>query len=478
VEIALYCLATLAWVPLIVALYPWPRGQRGDRRWHAFCAAWKEAAEALGLRFGKGDKPGLVKMLGRIDAFDIVVDTAIEANISVPQIELTRFQVFTFGAIPKNLTIERVPPHKRGKDDRRILIGDPRFDEEVSIYGDEIMVRALLDQRTRAMLVEHVANNGFIVHNSTVYTAENSHVTNPSFLVTRVRAMLRLAEGLALADEHTAMRLLETALAEEIEPARQRAFHLLFAHFATHPEVQRAVPRILRDPNPLIRLLAAQAEGEAGLARVEAMAVDPEVPQDVRVVAYCYLVQFAGTHPDVRSMIERALATERTRIIATIIRFSGTVKCQALLPYVAHALDQTREPAIALACAEAVLSIGGPEVEPLLIRAMAWPDATVRVALVRALGKVGTARSVEVLLPHAQALLIDGVLKDAAKAALRDIRARLLNAESGCLSLVQGDDQRGALSLRVDEGGALSIARRDGSEVGALAISKDDARGA
>src|SRR5262249_6312686 len=158
-------------------------------------------------------------------------------------------------------------------------------------------------------------------------------------IVRRARSMLMLAERLRLHVSQLPDRLLGTARAEPMPIIRQRAFHLLFTHYSAHPSVRRKIELILRDPDPLVRLLAAQSEGPDGLVRVEAMAIDVAIPIEVRTIAYCYLVQFAAANrADVLELIHTALDDETPRLIETLVQFIGTLRAYPLANGVARAL--------------------------------------------------------------------------------------------------------------------------------------------
>jgi HEAT repeat protein len=445
----------------------------GDR-WSMFCAEWKSAANELGLDFGPSDQPGLVKLVGRVGEFDLVVDTANNTSRTLPVLEETRFQIFSFGKIPRDLHIERLQSsHKKRRDGpQRILIGDDEFDAAVAVYGDEMTVRALLDAATRAVVMERVVKQGSIVHGSTVFLSQIGHVAEKKEIIEKIEHLAGFGDRLRLDPSSLCEKLLSAARREPLTKVRQRAFHLLFANFSKHDALKRMIVEILRDPDPLIRLFAAQAQGEDGVARVEAIAIDPDIPPKTRIVAYCYLVQWVQ-RPDTRALIEQALVREPPMVAQAIIQFIGRIKCGALLDRVVTVFASAMDHGIVLACIDTLRELQDPSPEPYLIRALGWPDPETRTAAARALEQIGTIRSVEALLPLTQGFLVEPAVKEAARAALAAVRSRLSGAESGCLSLATGEEQRGALSVRIDCDGALSLQSDDR---GALSIeSADDA---
>jgi hypothetical protein len=107
----------------------------------------------------------------------------------------------------------------------------------------------------------------------------------------------------------------------------------------------------------------------------------------------------------------------------------------------------TTEAELGLALAEVLGDRGGAAAEPMLLNLLKADALEVKVASAKALGQVGTVRSVEPLLPFTQGLFADGALKDAARAAIRGIQSRLGEAQSGGLSVVDERVGEGALSL-------------------------------
>jgi len=94
--------------------------------------------------------------------------------------------------------------------------------------------------------------------------------------------------------------------------------------------------------------------------------------------------------------------------------------------------------------------------EPSLIDALGHRDGALRIAAIRALGVIGTARAVEPLLPLVRTGALAGDQGRAAGMAVRKIQSRL-RGEAGGLSLVDSGEGAGGLALAGAEG-ALSAA--------------------
>jgi HEAT repeat protein len=444
--------------------------------WRQFCDEWKRAAADLGFTFGPGNKPGLVKMYGSIDELDVVVDTSEDRSLNTPLLDITRLQVFTFGGIPKDLSITRLTHLQKQLGHRgRLFIGDRDFDDAIAVQGDETVVRALLDPKTRSLIKKCVGKLGVVVGDSTVYRVENGHVKHGDLIRDRVRMMTELARLLIIDDDTLAERLLAAAESEPHLFARRRAYQLLFGKLFDRTATRRAIPMALQDRDPLVRAYAAGAMGSEGLPYLEGIATAAMFPAEARVAALSFLVRWL-TFDDARAerierVLDGALKNEISEVQSIIIRAIGAARAHVMLPSLAKHAPFEVVPAVARAYIEALWQLADPAGEPALIELLQHADLRVRISAARALGAVGTIAAVQPLLASSAGLLGSVELKDAARYAVKMVQGRLRGVEAGGLAVVDGEADRGALSVARESAGQMSLAHE--AESGSVAIAEE-----
>jgi HEAT repeat protein len=154
--------------------------------------------------------------------------------------------------------------------------------------------------------------------------------------------------------------------------------------------------------------------------------------------------------------VEAGLAEEPAPIAGAIARYLGQTDRRTFAPHIARRLKRAAEPTLILSCLLALERLADAEQERAIIPHLAHADLEIRVAAVNALARGGTLRSIEVLLPLANGILVDSTLKEQARRAIDAVRARAPNAEAGCLSIADGSAPSGALSMGADPG-ALAV---------------------
>ena len=105
--------------------------------------------------------------------------------------------------------------------------------------------------------------------------------------------------------------------------------------------------------------------------------------------------------------------------------------------------------------ADAIGAIGDATAESALLARLTVESTEARVAVINALGLVGSASAVDDLLPLTHGLAQPGSVKAAARGAIARIQSRLLGAAEGQLSIADLSQKAGTLSLS-DTQGALS----------------------
>ncbi len=321
-----------------------------------------------------------------------------------------------------------------------VATGDPLFDRNVRVQGPAALALALLNAPARqrvADLLQGVVPNlkGVMVSASVEHGMLEVEVWDDAFDPQGARLGCVLKNALAVARHLTApedaVRLLAGNLRKEREAGvRLQRLLTLVREFPDRLETREALLTARKDGSDEVRLRAALALGDEGLATLRALIEDGE----------------SGKAGDAQA----------ARAIATLGDLLPTARVKTLL---AQALGAGRKET-ARACLAALGRPGSRiDSEELLLRALADTEAEVAKAAAQALGQLGTIDAVGPLREHASALL-PSELRTAARQAVAEIQARLTGAEPGQLTLADG------------EAGALSLA----GEAGGLSLSEDRPR--
>jgi len=310
---------------------------------------------------------------------------------------------------------------------RDFEIGDRRFDEAVVVDAEKLLAFALLDAETRGILGDVVlARGAFERAGARLKSLRKGQMvaiclgepiaTRSKRLAEALRILLALGESLATPaaiEERIAANL-----ASEPEAAvRQRGLAALGAERPGHPATRNAARVALTDADEDVRFTAALTAGDEGLAVLRAIACDGSIRDATRARAIAAL----GTALD---------GAEAQRIL-----------CEAL---------RTNQKTT-IACLESPVLARMPQVEPVLIDALAHSSAVVREASAMALGRVGSAAGV-VALRKAESQ--GRLLRRTARDAVASIQSRLVGAERGQLSVAS---DAGELSLADDAAGRVTV---------------------
>jgi hypothetical protein len=235
-----------------------------------------------------------------------------------------------------------------------------------------------------------------------------------------------LSAVLEIARRLTAPAALELTAAEVLRretevPCRVNALKALLEEAPDHPATYEATRACLGDPAPEVRVEAALARSE-GRVVLRELAASAEAPDHVSARAVAAL-QAELTSAALADVLRTALARRR--------------------------------PLAAIACIEA-LGRRGPDDSPPLVRAIGYGDSGVALAAAVALGRVGATADVVVALREAEPRhAADRAVRNAARAAVGAVQARLEGAAAGQLS-VTGDDA-GRIALADEAGGRVAL---------------------
>ncbi len=416
------------------------RGVRASLFERRLLPAWQKAAERVGLTqvAESGDpSPGL---RGRWARLEVRMEGYLDDGR-----QGAHLVIGGFGHGEPGLLLRRKTALEPRSEPGDVLTGDPVFDNEVRVQGNAQLALAVLDAAVRPRLAEllrgHVESPGRAPVTVSALTFE------ASVLEVWIEKSGLVARAEKLSDQ------LAGVLAGVIEVARRLVAPLDLA--------ERLAENLRREPETGVRLQIVQRLGE--------------LPQEL--AAHKALRAARGDRSDeVRLQAALAVGEEGVETLLVLVRKSkddGTAARavaalgERLPPAEAEAALlralETGLGATARACLEALGRRGGPELERLLLRALAGDDPVVAVFAAAALGRVGTVEAVAAL--REEASIWRPELRKAARQAIAEIQARLTGAQAGQLSLAASE--AGALSLAQNEPGSLSLAE---TEPGRLSV--------
>jgi hypothetical protein len=416
----------------------------------------KSADNALVLR-AAATKLGLDYVPhGKSSGIDVLTDRNRGLSLSIcVGADATEFQIDGGGRWPWELcagTPHALSSIAGSSSAPYVRIGDPGFDANVRIRGDEEYLAARFDEKTRRVLRNFTDVGGTIAWGKVSLQWHATHLAKDD--VTGVaEAMMALAARLT-AHGSTPRLLADNATGDHDPAMRAHCLQLLHDKFADSDAAPRALEAALADRDESVRLLAATLDrGPKGLQVLRALVADARAEMKARVDALGRCVSIFG-YAEARESIESALTSASELKIAAVAA-AGDAADAAQLDRVC-ALAPSSDEALGKAVAAALGKIGDARAEGALIGLLAHAEIPVRVAAAKALWRCGTVRAVEPLLALTGGLL-HAELQEAARDSVRMIQARLVDADAGRLSVAPLDETAGAVSV-ASEGGEVSLA--------------------
>ncbi|HKV08718.1 MAG TPA: HEAT repeat domain-containing protein [Thermoanaerobaculia bacterium] len=354
--------------------------------------------------------------------------------------------------------IRREQPQLREMSE--IEIGDAAFDTLFFIEGPAPLVFALLDAEMRSLLLRVNVECRLEISIGALW-ADVSDPQVPGLLPLLLEVAGRLARPL-----NVVQGLARNAREDPEEGVRLRNLLCLVREFPRTLETLEALRNACSDPNPEIRLRAAQERGDAGRAVLLKFAGDPLEVDSVSAGAVSLLKRDLSFDL-MKTFLEQALRRRRFQTARICLEALGQSRDAAAVDLLAKVLAR-EQGELADAAAEALEKTGSPAAEAPLIRALERERPETRMAAVKALGRVGSPAAV-LPLKDAAERFPDRELRRATRQAIAEIQARLPGATPGQLSLTGAEE--GQLSFAEAEAGQLSLAADPGGQV---SLSEDE----
>jgi HEAT repeat protein len=398
---------------------------------------------------------------GRLQGHRVRVE---EVTTSAGKSSSTRTQVLVYGHLDPELELSaesgwaELTKIFTGGD---VKVGDADFDEWVRVKGPEVNALAALSEPARRAMEQLVGEGVTLKGGALKFTVAGRLVEDRSAfwggatrrtVLGRIQRAVDASERLSVPRGEIGVALARNALEDPVPEVRKRNLEALAAHYPHGPLARKAASKALEDGDPSVRFLGARlAGGDGGAAELGALASGTAIPPAVRVVALTEL-KAMGRLPELLTAAHAMLGAGDAPLLKDVLAVIGTVPVLAGADLERAAMMEriaalAVRPELADACATALGALGDVRAQPLLLRLLATGDTDAKAAAARALGRVGTIEAVAPLLEQARPLLLNGGLKETLRGAVRQIQARLGDAEEGRLSLASEHDAVGALSV-------------------------------
>ncbi|MBI5368141.1 MAG: HEAT repeat domain-containing protein [Planctomycetes bacterium] len=351
-----------------------------------------------------------------------------------------------------------------------LQVGDGDFDRAVRLKGPDLALVAALDEATRDRVLHLVtAGRGRLQAGHLSFHLPGV-VTEIRPLRRVVRELTHIAARLAARPDQLPAMLVDNAICDPYYGVRVRNLGLLLQHLPQSAEARSACAAVLKhEENPELLVRAAAHLGAQGRRLLEERLRAARTADALRADV---LRRAIATAPpaDAIALLESVLGLGRAgddvrrQAFLALLRLGRRFDFPALL-----ALRRGAQPELAVEIVKELRALGDPRVEPLLISLLREKDLRVVAVVIAALGQIGSVAAVEPLLGWANASwLVEGGVRESARAAIAAIQARAGNVGAGRLSLVAAAPEAGALTL-ASAGGELTLLAGKAAAPGAAA---------
>jgi HEAT repeat protein len=330
-----------------------------------------------------------------------------------------------------------------------------QFGAEETSFGSERSIASLLDGRLRscARAGDQLAfSDGLLMFDSPFAIRDGA-------LDPLIHSLVSAGNRLASATKDGVLdeaRLLLENLEHDLDVGvRARSTDVLLTDFPDHR--QATLDLALNDASPEVRFAAARHLKAGSFEIIQRVIRDPQASDGLTERALRHMLRRFKPERTIPVLREVLLEGHR-HLVRIAVRHLGELRYLPAVRWLdelaRNLIDPTGE--IAIAIAQALGGIGSSEGEETVLALFDWDDVDVKLAAAESLGNIGTRRAIEKLLPAAKATRLDRRLNIAALTAIQAIRARFGALGTGSLSLVETDQESGALSIEGSGPGSLS----------------------
>lgn len=419
-------------------------------RWRG---ALGEIADRFGLTYQQGGMWQAPRSEGVWQGIPVKVDTFTQST-GKSSTTYTRVQVET--ELPSSF---RLQPEGLGTSFTKTFVGedfqlgDAAFDASILVRAPGREALVWLGPDARRAILAAVSGMGARFKDGTLTFHKVGYVSDPERLANYTQTLLDAARALASDGRPAQQRLLSNVWQDRNPGYRRKCVDALLEAGRGGRMGAEVPAHMLHDP--ALRLVSASGAGADGWDTLRALATDTSVDGWIRSKALRRALAI-GPPDGTRQLIEQVVEGGVGDPLAAALEAANNMRFAPPLASL-RAAAQRGDAAIAAAVAASLGYSRDPGAPPLLVSMLATEHSDTQLAICGALGQVGGRAEVEHLLPLTKGLFADGGLKRAARDAVATIQSRLAGAGAGHLSIDDGVQDSGALSVREHEGGLSEV---------------------
>lgn len=384
---------------------------------------WERVVDEFGLTERRGGWFMAKTARGRIHGIPVVLRWTTYFGLGQPAIVVEA----PLGTVD-HIGVMRISGED-ARPDPTVATGDETFDDMLWVTGDPVRVKAAFQARVRQLIVL-----GSVKAWDGKFRAKfSTRNITPLEAVRLLEEVPLLIESLTLRSPAYAWRLTQNAL---------------------------------EDPVPLVRLqsllawqsLPSTSDPDVVEKVIRGILTDSAIATATRVKAFTSALRMQLTQETKLEFAAYALRCSTPSLVAEGARALGALQAKIFTDTLC-ALEST-DFSVLEGVADALGDLGGPAAERRLIELISRGGSRLQLRVAKALGRCGTLRAVEPLLPIGRGIFESPALRASARAAVAAIQSRAGTADAGRVSLAAPTTAEGALS---DAGtsGAVSTTRPD-----------------
>ena len=345
-------------------------------------------------------------------------------------------------------------------DDRRCLVR--RVD---SSLGREDQVLAALGRGPRSLISDLMRSGTLKIESGEItWAARKAFRQDHGTLVMETNRLIALGKALRFPPSKVPSKLASNALTDAIASVRLKNLERLIASYPQQNKTREAAGSLLESSEPHIQLVAALYLNSAeATAVLRSLAIQRGLDVELRDAALAGLTSRIP-RSEALELLQRILTDPESvsRMRITAIEATGRLGLKELLPLLLREVVEADDDEL-IVLADAIGAVGDPTAEAALLSIFNVERIEARVAVINALGMVGSASAVDDLHALTHGLAQPGSVAAAARGAIARIQSRLLGAGVGqlSLSLCPTPEETGTLSLSDDDRGKLSVPQAD-----------------